>query len=123
MKGIADMACFTVPLAGAVAAAGASKLPVVKKSSNPFLAKLPWLTKMSLGGSFLLAIEHIYHGEIIFTPPFLTAMKNAEDTQEMLHEMATVGVSMAGVLLVAWVCMVVVSTALERRRGVSPAKV
>ncbi len=116
------MACFTVPLAGAVAAAGASRLPGIRKSSNPFLSKLHWLTKMSLGGSFLLAIEHVYHGEIIFTPPFLSAMKNPEDTQEMLHEMATVGVSMAGVILVAWVCMVVVSTVLERRRGESPAK-
>ena len=116
------MACFTVPLAGAVAAAGAIKATKGSKSSNPFIAKLHWLVKMSLGGSFLLAIEHVYHGEIIFTPPFLTAMKSAEDTQEMLHEMATVGVSMAVVLVVACVCMVVVSTALERRRGESPVK-
>ena len=109
-------------MAGAIAAAGAGRLAGAKKSRNPFLAKLPWLVKMSLGGSFLLAIEHVYHGEIIFTPPFLSAMKSAEDTQEMLHEMSTVGVSMAGVLLVAWVCMVVVSTVLERRRAESGAK-
>ena len=116
------MACFTVPLATAVVA-GATKAALPKSAGkNPFVAKIGWLGKLMFGGSFLLAIEHVYHGEIIFTPPFLTAMKNAKDTQEMLHEMATVGVSMAGVLLVAWVCMVVVSTALERRRGESPAK-
>lgn len=114
------MACFTVPLAGAVAAAGAGRIPGVRKSSNPFLQKLHWLTKMSLGGSFLLAIEHVYHGEITFAPPFLTAMKSAADTQEMLHEMATVGVSMAVLLLVSWVGMVVVSTILERRRSEAP---
>ena len=34
----------------------------------------------------------------------------------MLHEMATVGVSMAVLLLVAWVGLVVVSTAIERRK-------
>ena len=114
------MACFTVPLAGAVAAVGAGKIPSVRKSSNPFVKKLPWLAKLSFGGSFLLAIEHIYHGEIAFTPPFLTAMKSAADTQVMLHEMATVGVSMAAVLVVAWVGMVVASTILERNRGEAP---
>ena len=109
------MACFTVPLAGAVAAAGASRCSRIRNSSNPFLSKLHWLVKMSLGGSFLLAIEHVYHGEIIFTPPFLTAMKSAEDTQEMLHEMATVGVSMAILVTAVWVGMVIVSSIIEKR--------
>ncbi len=111
------MACFSVPLAGALVAAGAGKMGAVKKSRNPFLAKLHWLVKMSLGGSFLLAIEHIYHGEIIPVPPFLTAMKDPSDTAAMLHEMATVGVSMAVLLVVAWIAMVVVSTAVERHSG------
>jgi hypothetical protein len=117
------MACFTVPLATAVAAKAAKPILGGRATRNPFVARLDWLCKMMFGGSFLLAIEHIYHGEIIMTPPFLTAAKEGpEAMSEMFHEMATVGVSMAGVLLVAWVCMVVVSTALERRRGESPAK-
>ena len=33
---------------------------------------------------------------------FLTAMKNPEDIPEMLHEMATVGVSMAIVVTAVW---------------------
>ncbi len=41
-------------------------------------------------------------GEVIFTPPFLTAMSNAEDTVEMLHEMSTVGVGMAVLVTCVW---------------------
>ena len=40
---------------------------------------------MLFGGSFLLAAEHVYHGEVVFYPPFLTAMENSEATAEMLH--------------------------------------
>lgn len=111
------MACFSVPLAGAVAAAVVHKSASEKK--NPFIARLPWLVKMTLGGSFLLAIEHIYHGEISFAPPFLTAMSNPADTAAMLHEMATAGVAMALLLVAVWSAMVVVSTLLERRSAVN----
>ena len=107
------MACFTVPLATAVVASAAKKALPESAHKNPFVAKLGWLGKMMFGGSFLLAIEHVYHGEIIFTPPFLTAVKNGE-TADMLHEMATRGVAMAVLLAVVWVGMVAVSTWLER---------
>ena len=110
------MACFTVPLAGAVAAGAAHKAMKKNGATNPFVAKLPWLIKMAFGGSFLLAIEHIYHGEIIMTPPFLTAAKEGpEAMSEMFHEMATVGVSMAVLLVVVWVGMVLVSEAVAKR--------
>ena len=107
------MACFTVPLATAVVASAAKKALPESAHKNSFVAKLGWLGKMMFGGSFLLAIEHVYHGEIIFTPPFLTAVKNGE-TADMLHEMATRGVAMAVLLGVVWVGMVAVSTWLER---------
>ena len=114
------MACFTVPLATAVVATAATKAVPASKRGNPFVAKLGWLGKMMFGGSFLLAIEHVYHGEIIFTPPFLTAVKNGE-TADMLHEMATRGVAMAVLLGVVWVGMVCVSTWLERSdAGIEP---
>ena len=107
------MACFTVPLAtAAVATTVKSTLPETAKR-NPFIAKLGWLGNMMFGGSFLLAIEHVYHGEIIFTPPFLTAVKDG-NTSEMLHEMATRGVAMAVLLGVVWVAMVAISTLGER---------
>ena len=98
----------TAVVAGAVKAA----LPESAKK-NPFVAKLGWLGKMMFGGSFLLAIEHIYHGEIMFAPPFLTAVKDG-DTAGMLHEMGTRGVAMAALLVAVWVAMVVVSTALDK---------
>ena len=52
------MACFTAPLAGAAVAAVVQKA-TAGKARNPFLRKLHWLVKMALGGSFLLAIEHL----------------------------------------------------------------
>ena len=113
------MACFTVPLATAVAAKAAKPILAGRATRNPFVARLDWLCKMMFGGSFLLAIEHVYHGEIIFTPPFLTAVKNGE-TSDMLHEMATRGVAMAVLLLVVWVGMVGVSTWLERSKAAAP---
>ena len=107
------MACFTVPLATAVVASAAkATLPEAAKR-NPFAAKLGWLGKMMFGGSFLLAIEHVYHSEIIFTPPFLTAVKDG-NTADMLHEMATRGVAMAVLLAVVWVAMVLASEWMER---------
>ncbi len=113
------MACFTVPLATAVVASAAKTALPASAKTNPFVAKLGWLGKMMFGGSFLLAIEHVYHGEIIFTPPFLTAVKNGE-TSDMLHEMATRGVAMVVLLLVVWVGMVGVSTWLERSKAAAP---
>lgn len=107
------MACFSVPLATAVVASAAKAAMPESARSNPFMSKLGWLGKMMFGGSFLLAIEHVYHGEIIFTPPFLSAVQNGE-TAGMLHEMATRGVAMAVLLFAVWAGMVAVSTWLER---------
>ena len=102
------MACFTVPLATAVVADAVKAALPASAKKNPFVAKLGWLGKMMYGGSFLLAIEHVYHGEIIFAPPFLTAVKKG-DTAGMLHEMATRGVAMAVLLVAVWAVMVAVS--------------
>jgi hypothetical protein len=102
------MACFTVPLAEAVIVATAQSLGGHAQSRNPFLARLGWLRNMAFGGSFLLAIEHVWHGEITWRFPFLTAVENGE-TSEMLHEMATSGVAMALLVTTVWVCMVLVS--------------
>ena len=112
-KEIARMACFTVPLATALAAEAVKAALPEKASKNPFAAKLGWLGKMMFGGSFLLAIEHVYHGEIVFSWPFLTAVKEG-DAAGMLHEMATRGVAMAVLLVAVWVVMVAVSAMQER---------
>ena len=106
------MACFTAPLAEAIV------VSVVKKSTNldnSFKEKIGWLEKMLYGGSFLLAIEHIYHGEIVFYPPFLTAMKSPEEIPVMLHEIATVGVGMAVLVTAVWGIAVGVSAFMNKR--------
>ncbi len=96
------MACFSIPLAEGIILSVVKKIAFRKNADSIIKEKLNHLEKMLYGGSFLLAIEHIYHGEIIFYPPFLTAMKNPGDVAEMLHEMGTVGVSMALVVTLAW---------------------
>ena len=88
-------------------------------SRNPFVSKIGWLGKMMFGGSFLLAIEHAYHGEIVLSPPFLTAVRDG-DTAGMLHEMATRGVAMTVLLVAVWAAMVVISTIAERSKAVEP---
>ena len=110
------MACFTAPLAGAIVATAVKSAKSADAHSNPFVRRLGWLQKMLFGGSFLLAIEHVWHGEITWRFPFLTAVKDG-DTAGMLHEIATVGVAMAVLITVAWAAMVVVASALERRRA------
>ena len=102
------MACFTVPLATAAVSFAAKG--AVRKS--PFARQLGTLGKMMLGGSAVLAVEHVVSGEVVFAPPFLTAVKNGE-TAEMLHEMATTGVAMTVLTGVAWAVLAVLSS---RRR-------
>lgn len=81
----------------------------------PFSRKLKWLNRMLWGGSALLMFEHIWHGEVVPFFPFLTGASNPEDAAEMLHEMATVGVTMAVVVTAVWLGMVGVSALIEKR--------
>ena len=110
------MACFTITAAEAVLVSAAQitvkaleHKGVIKyevgeggEQQVKWSKKLGILNGMLWGGSFLLALEHIFHGEVVMYPPFLTAMQSAEDTAEMLSEMGTVGVGMAIALTVAW---------------------
>ena len=121
------MACFLVPAAEAVVVtaayvivkkkeqklqapklSGASNLPEEEKKIT-WSKRLSWLMAMLWGGVLLLAFEHFWHGEIVPFPPFLSAMANPEDMAEMLHEMMTVGVSMAVIVTAAWgaICAIV----------------
>ena len=124
------MACFLVPLAEAVVVSAVRGLVGNKRSAANVVAeskdnsktvsikqKLGWLQNLLFGGSALLAIEHIYHGEVVLDPPFLTAMRNPEDIPEMLHEMSTVGVGMAILVTAVWAIAVGVSAALKKKDG------
>ena len=115
------MACFLVPAAEAIVTSiikrrtshgrssgkNVAKVPKETQSlrhaaSSDWQARLSWLTRMLWGGSGLLAIEHVWHGEVTFIPPFLTAMRNSAGTQVMLHEMATSGLGMAVFVTATW---------------------
>jgi hypothetical protein len=81
----------------------------------PLARKLRWLSNLLWGGSALLAFEHLWHGEVVPWFPFLTAAGNPADASVMLHEMATVGVSMAALVTLAWIGMVAVTSAMARK--------
>jgi len=106
------MACFLVPGAEAIITTVVQK-SVGKEKADRW--KLNWLNTMLWGGVILLAIEHIWHGEVVPWPPFLTAMKNPADIVPMLHEMATVGTAMAVTVTLVWVLMVTVTTTVTRK--------
>ena len=110
------MACFSAPLAEAIVVS-AVKSKDAEKSRNPFVRRIGWLRDMLYGGSFLLAIEHVWHGEITWRYPFLTAVRDG-NTAEMLHEIATSGVAMAALITVVWVGMVLVAEARMRRAAI-----
>lgn len=127
------MACFIVPAVEAIVVTVATKVMQSKekkagtlqgktenttpsvKGKAPFVRKLKWLNNMLWGGSALLAFEHVWHGEITPWFPFLTAAGNPADASVMLHEMATVGVSMAVLVTAVWVGMVLVTGAMEKK--------
>jgi hypothetical protein len=83
-------------------------------TAGKWTSRLRWLNTMMWGGAALLCLEHIWHGEVVPWPPFLTAMQTPGDVGPMLHEVATVGVAMAVVVLVAWGIMVGVAEIVER---------
>lgn len=122
------MACFTVPLVESVVVTAVEKAeqkkensaaeqgkPSAGKAMIPLSRKFKWLNGMLLGGSALLAFEHVWHGEVTPWFPFLTAMSDKTDTMEMLHEMSTVGVSMAALVTAAWLGICVAAEAILKR--------
>ena len=128
------MACFLVSAAEAAIVTVATQLVLAHENKllpkfqreaeansshaverTPFSRKLRWLSNLLWGGSLLLAFEHVWHGEVVPWVPFLTAAGNPADTAVMLHEMSTVGVTMAVLVTAVWVGLVLVSSAMEKK--------
>ena len=128
------MACFLVPAAEAAIVTVATQIIIAREqklmpkftreeeqshehavAKIPFSRKLRWLSNLLWGGSFLLAFEHVWHGEVVPWFPFLTAASNPADASVMLHEMSTVGVTMAVLVTAVWVGMVLVSNSMAKR--------
>lgn len=115
------MACFLVPTGEAIVASIVqNRISAGEHRTEPetglapdgkftWKKKLSWLTTMLWGGAILLCLEHIWHGEVVFYPPFLTAMADPADTAAMLSEMSTVGVGMAIMVTTIWVAMILVA--------------
>ena len=130
------MACFTVTL---LAAGGASvaraiiskkeeKNPYIVSSNSKFGSDTKWSTKLRYlelslyGGSFILAGEHLLHGEISVYPPFITAFNSFESTQGMLFEMATVGVAMLLTLCFVWGIGIFLTDLIKYRKRIKTVK-
>lgn len=101
------MACFIVPATEAVVTTIITKKLEKKEAQGqpvekPFSVELKRLNHLLWGGSALLALEHVWHGEISPIFPFLTALRDSADTLVMFHEMATVGVTMALTVTTLW---------------------
>lgn len=105
------MACFFVPMTEAIITTvvayvierkAKEPLNVQVPKHVPFCKKLKVLSNMLWGGSSLLAFEHLWHGEIEPWFPFLTAASDGASAAIMLHEMATVGTSMAILVTLVW---------------------
>lgn len=127
------MACFSVPAVEAIVVT-ASYFAVKKKEHNLELKKntlgstsvseesskiklsrkISWLMTMLWGGVFLLIIDHIWSGEIVPYPPFLSAMSNPEDTAHMLYEIKTLGVAMSVSLTAFWGFICAVASAVSK---------
>lgn len=120
------MACVVVPFVEAVGISVAEKV-LAKRTveggiARDFVEKIPVLKNMLYGGSLLLAVEHIYHGEISFIPPFLTAARNPAEIPAMLREMATVGVAMALLTTAVWAGYVALGRVFRRRGNAGIAR-
>lgn len=114
------MACFIVPGIEAVITTAIQKAVGKERAEK---LKFGWLSAMLWGGTALLAVEHIWHGEVVPWPPFLTAMKNPAEIAPMLHETATVGTAMALTMTFVWLAMIAIASAFERKATVEETKV
>ena len=120
------MACFLVPAAEAVVVTAVA-LTLKKKEEKLTLPaheavgtgapaqeqQFTWSRKL---------FEHLWHGEVTLFAPFLTAMSNPEDKAVMLHEMATVGVTMSAVVTAVWGIAVAVVSAKFKKRAKTAAQ-
>lgn len=96
--------------------------PAIEKWSKKLLS----LDYLLLGGSALLAFEHLWHGEISPIFPFLTAASEGPAAiSEMLYEMGTVGVAMAATCTAVWGVILLIKRFLKKpskNKDVSKAK-
>ena len=101
------MACFLAPMA-------AGLLTTMFRKKIPAALKISWLNLMLWGGVAMLVIDHIVSGEVVFYPPFLTAMQNPADISIMLQEVAIVGGLMTITIVLVWIILVAITLRMPR---------
>ena len=133
------MACFTVTTVAAIGVGVArhvvkhnenkkdpTRVDPIKLDNVPVSKKLGVLELALWGGSFILAGEHLIHGEVSFKFPWLTAVSEGpEAVSEMLTEMGTVGVAMLGLVVAFWAIGIFVYDLVKyrKRKGKKVAEV
>ena len=123
------MACFTVTTVAAIGVgvarhivkhnekkADPTRVDPIKLDNVPFSKKLGILELGLWGGSFILAGEHVFHGEVTYKFPWLTAVAEGE-TIGMLQEMATVGVGMLAIIVATWGIGLLIRRLLLKRKA------
>ena len=125
------MACFTVTTVAAIGVGVArhivkhhekkmelTRVDNIERDPLKTSKKLGILEVALFGGSFILAGEHILHGEVTFTFPFLTAIKEGQDAiRTMFMEMGTVGVGMTAIIVAAWGIGLLIRKMVMRRKA------
>jgi len=94
------MACFITPLT-----IGLILVIIRKLWRSVEKYRLDILIYLMLGGALVLAVEHIWHGELVPWPPFLTAMQNPEDIPVVINEITRVGGTMTLAVTGAWLLL------------------
>ncbi len=97
---VRDVACFITPLIIGVV------LTIIRKlwrDAEKF--RLDILLYLMLGGALVLTAEHVWHGEVVPWPPFLTAMQSPEDISVIIGEVTRVGGTMVLAVTGAWLLL------------------
>lgn len=102
------MACLITPAVTAIITTNLRK-------KIPAKYHLEWLNAMLWGGVIMLTVDHIINGEIIFFPPFLTAMRSPTDIPAVLKEITITGGAMTIAIILAWVAMVLIANRIEEK--------
>ena len=101
------MACFLAPMATGI-------VTIVFRKKIPAALKISWLNMMLGGGVVMLIIDHLINGELMFYPPFLTAIQNPADIPVMLQEVAVVGGFMTIAIVLVWIILVAITSRTPR---------
>jgi len=93
------MSCFIAPLAQA-AVTSVCRKSLSGRSGSVWISQLPTLEKMLWGGSIMLIIDHIAHGELfVFN----------------LRELLTVGVPMSAAVTALWALLVLLRSTSRQK--------